>query len=130
MYAAVPERIIQRAEQAACLLVPAPPQVVGKFIQAAYASRQLLRYHMAQYSFRDVLKSIENYQAAISKSYEINYYNNWTQIALNALAKYQPDKYPEPKELVMPVALPDDGGPYEDFYLLTSSHIRFFKRMC
>jgi TolA-binding protein len=53
-------------------------------------------------------KSIENYSSAIRKSYEINYYNNWTKISLDALVKFQPDKYREPLEVLSPMLKADD----------------------
>lgn len=55
-------------------------------------------------------QAIQNYTAAINKSYEINFYNKWTKIALDAMAQYQPDKYAEAKEVVIPVARTDDMG--------------------
>jgi cellulose synthase operon protein C len=55
-------------------------------------------------------KAVENYQAAIGKSYEINYYNKWTKTALDAMARYQPAKYAEPKEVVIPSTHFDDMG--------------------
>lgn len=57
-------------------------------------------------------KAIENYTLAINKSFEINYYNNWTKVALEAMSRYQPDKFVEPKEIAIPVARTDEMGLY------------------
>ncbi len=55
-------------------------------------------------------KAIENYTLAINKSYQINFYSQWTKTALDAMAKKQPDKFGEPKELVLPILRTDDMG--------------------
>ncbi len=55
-------------------------------------------------------KAIENYVAAINKSFEINYYNQWTKTALDVMAKKDPEKFAEPKESVISVIRTDDKG--------------------
>jgi hypothetical protein len=55
-------------------------------------------------------QAIQNYTAAINKSFEINYYNKWTKIALDAMAQYQPEKFKESGEVVIPLARTDDMG--------------------
>jgi hypothetical protein len=55
------------------------------------------------------VQAVQNYEAAINKSYEINFYNTWTQISLDAMAKYNPEKYSVPKEIVLPVVRIDDA---------------------
>ncbi|MBK9293171.1 MAG: tetratricopeptide repeat protein [Oligoflexia bacterium] len=55
-------------------------------------------------------KATENYLAAIDKSYSINFYNQWTEQALEAMSKRQPEKFSEPKEMVIPVLKTDDMG--------------------
>ena len=54
-------------------------------------------------------QAIQNYEAAINKSYEINFYNKWTQVSLDAMAQYNPAKYTAPKETVIPSAKTDDS---------------------
>ncbi len=55
-------------------------------------------------------KALDNYVSAINKSYEINYYNKWTKIALDAMSKYQPAKYAAPLEVVTPQIRYDEMG--------------------
>lgn len=55
-------------------------------------------------------KATENFNAAIQKSFEINFYNQWTSQALEAMSKRQPAKYATPHEVVIPAAKTDDMG--------------------
>ncbi|MCC6276358.1 MAG: tetratricopeptide repeat protein [Oligoflexia bacterium] len=55
-------------------------------------------------------KAVENFTSAINKSYEINYYNKYTRLALNKMGEFVPDKFAEPKEIVSSVSKADDMG--------------------
>ncbi|MDZ4676918.1 MAG: tetratricopeptide repeat protein [Oligoflexia bacterium] len=55
-------------------------------------------------------KAVENYTAAINKSFEINFYNKWTKLSLSKMGEYQPDRYSAPKEIMFHGNKSDDMG--------------------
>lgn len=54
-------------------------------------------------------KAIENYTSAINKSFGLNFYSKWTDVALNAMGRYEP-KYAPPTEQVMTSVKVDEMG--------------------
>ena len=92
-------------------------QHMAKAIKGAPLPKDLNKDELAAYTkqLESVYKpfddqAVQNFTGAINKSYEINFYNKWTKIALDAMARYQPEKYAEPAEIAIPVAFTDDSG--------------------